>query len=65
MTVLNRMTIEEIRQVVPDEDDIKKLKNDEPFFRAVTKHINTAETDELVDIEIALRRCERTGFFRN
>ena len=65
MTVLDKMTLEEIKQVIPDKEDLKKLKKDEPFFRIVSSPMKAAATDELVDIEIALRKCERTGFFRN
>ena len=65
MKILNKMSVEEIRQFVPDKEDGKKLERDEPFFRIVSDAVHSVETDEAIDIEISLRRCERTGFFRN
>ena len=64
MNTLDRITIEEAKQIISDKEGIKVLKKSEPIFRIVSDFIETSETDELVDIEIALRQCERTGFFR-
>lgn len=65
MKTLDKLTFEEVKRVIPDREAIKKLKKDEPLFKIVSNDLRSIEIDELVDMEIALRRCERTGFFRN
>lgn len=63
MKILDKVTIEEAKKIIPDKDGIKKLKKAEPIFRVVA-NVKPQETDDLVNVEIALRQCERTGFFR-
>jgi len=65
MNTLRKITIEEAKQIIPDKDKevIKALNKDELIFRVVS-NIKPPTTDDLVNVEIALRQCERTGFFR-
>lgn len=63
MSTLDRITIEEAKQIIFDKEGVKSLVENEPIFRIVSS-IKPQETDNLIDIEIALRQCKRTGFFR-
>ena len=65
MNTLRKITIEEAKQIIPDKDKevIKALNKDKLIFRVVS-NIKPPTTDDLVNVEIALRQCERTGFFR-
>ncbi len=63
MSVLDKITIEEAKKIIPDKDIVGSLGKSEPIFRIVSS-VGSPSTDDLVDVEIALRQCERTGFFR-
>ena len=63
MNTLEKITIKEAKQFIQNKDDINALKENEIIFRVVS-NTEPPKTDDLVDVEIALRQCERTGFFR-
>ncbi len=52
-----------IREKICDEEIFKNIKSEESIFYVDAKMENQ-ETNPLLDIELALRRCERVGVFR-
>ena len=65
MSNLKQLTIENVSTLL-NEEDLKALNQKEQIF-AVTEKIRMEEAkpDELLELEIALRKCERVGFFKN
>ena len=66
MERLQGVTIEEAKDFIPDEDVLRVVINSgEPVLRvsgSVT--IPKPKDDELVELEVALRECERVGVFK-
>ena len=60
---LKKLTIDEARNVIFNEDVAHIKKTDEPFFEISDKAL-ARKTDELIELEIALRKCERVGVFK-
>jgi len=64
MQKLKQLNEEELKRITDDRDAVSfvKSKNEKVFYYSK----NTKEENSpLLDVEIALRKCERTGFFRN
>ena len=69
MATLEKITKEDaINQNLLIKEDFKSFGNNEPIFFVDGNHkIDSINQDDnnLLGIEIALRKCERVGFFRN
>lgn len=52
-----------IRKKIRDEEIFKNIKQEESVFYTDIK-IENQETNPLLDIELALRKCERVGVFK-
>ncbi len=66
MKNLEQITIEQARNLeMVNKEDVKSLKFGEPIF-SISGKVRQAEsaTNELLELEIALRKCERVGVFR-
>ena len=64
MQKLKQLNEKELEVITRDRDivDFVKSKNEKVFYHSrATKEGNSP----LLDVEIALRKCERTGFFKN
>lgn len=64
---LKKISIGKIRDVVRDDDIANEIiKNKEPVFSHNKKNFCiSANDDELIKIEAALRKCKRVGVFDN
>ncbi|MBU6141838.1 hypothetical protein KGO95_01800 [Patescibacteria group bacterium] len=58
-----KISLDEAKEYM-DNDLLLSLKRGQQGFK-VKQFIQENKNDELVDLEIALRQCERVGFFRN
>ncbi len=64
MAKLEPITIEKAREMV-GLSDVKALSQNEPIFAIKNMTHNERKQDEVVELEIALRQCERVGTFEN
>lgn len=64
MEKLKQLNEKQIERITEDRDIVNfvKSKNETVFYYG--KAVKT-EKNPLLDIEIALRKCERTGFFKS
>ena len=64
MEKLIQLDEKKLEKITKDRDvvDFVKSKKETVFYYS---KIAKAEKNPLLDIEIALRRCERTGFFKS
>lgn len=66
MDILKRVEISEIGEIIPDKDAVKfVIAKDEHVFTSGKSVSQIGKDDPILEIEIALRRCERTGVFNN
>ncbi|TRZ80563.1 hypothetical protein D4R86_04110 [bacterium] len=63
---LKEIKIEEAKNIIIDKDILKQVREDrEPIFKVDRVGLQQNETsDSLVELEIALRKCERVGVFK-
>lgn len=63
---LRKVTIREFKNIVFDKKFLKQIKkNKEPILRVVKPEPQKKKpTDPLIELEVALRRCIRVGFFK-
>lgn len=65
MQKLKKIEIKDIKKFTTDKDIIRNAKKtNQPIFRLCNEKA-TANTDELVDIEITMRKCRRVGLFKS
>ncbi|MCK4501001.1 hypothetical protein KAU11_10930 [Candidatus Babeliales bacterium] len=65
MKKLKQIKIDDVKNFTIDKDIVKDAqKTDRPIFKLTAKERFT-KTDELVEIEVAMRKCRRVGVFKN
>lgn len=67
MNQLKQIEFQEIEGIIVDKEIPKEIKeNKEPVFKINSSSNAEIETpDQLINIEIALRRCRRVGVFKS
>ena len=63
MKSLNKITLEQVKKFIPDKEAADNLKTNEPIFEVLNTNF-TLKDDKLLNVEVALRKCKRVGFFR-
>lgn len=67
MSKLKQIEIQEIESIVIDKDIAKEMKEtEEPIYKINSDTSAEIKTpNQLINIEIALRRCRRVGMFKS
>lgn len=66
MERLREVTIKEAKEFIPDKDVLRAvIDSGEPVLKVSGNvAISKSKNDELIELEVALRKCERLGVFR-
>jgi len=65
MKKLKQIKVDDIKNFTIDKDIIKDAqKTNQPIFKLAAKE-RFAKTNNLVEIEVAVRKCRRVGVFKN
>lgn len=66
--IFKSLNNEELETLIPREDFVELEKEQAPTFFKINHTIKLSDfntkADEDVDIEVALRKCKRVGFFK-
>ena len=63
-TNIKNITVEELQKFIPDKEVIKDARAVKESLYTVGHEEKIEEIDPLIDLEITIRKCRRTGVFK-
>ena len=64
MNVLRPVSFSKVKSIIPDRVLVRRLQNNKETVYFIDSKSLVIKTDDLLKIELALRKCKRLGVFK-